>query len=49
MTQITTINPATGEQIDSYTHLSKDEAFAKVDACHDAFSEWKLRSLEERA
>jgi|TARA_R100000049_G_C1951654_1_gene99959 succinate-semialdehyde dehydrogenase/glutarate-semialdehyde dehydrogenase len=49
MNQVTTINPATGEQIDSYTHLSSDEAFAKVDACHEAFSQWKLRSLEERA
>ena len=49
MNQITTINPATGEQIDSYTQLSKDEAFARVDACHEAFGKWKLRTLEDRA
>ena len=49
MPDVTTINPATGDQLETYTHLTKDEAFAKVDACHDAFSEWKLRSLEDRA
>jgi len=49
MSNITTVNPATGEQLESYTPLSKDEAFAKVDACHQAFTEWKLRSLEDRA
>ena len=49
MATVTTVNPATGEDIETYTQITKDEAFAKVDACHDAFSEWKLRSLEERA
>lgn len=49
MPDITTINPATGEDIETYDHISKDEAFAKVDACHKAFGEWKQRSLEDRA
>ena len=46
---ITTVNPATGENIETYQTLSKDDAFAKVDACDKAFSEWKLRSLDDRA
>ena len=49
MSDITTVNPSTGEEIDTYRKSSKDEAFAKVDACHDAFTEWKSRSLEDRA
>ncbi|MXP09062.1 NAD-dependent succinate-semialdehyde dehydrogenase [Pseudoblastomonas halimionae] len=49
MNTITTFNPATGEDIETYNELSKDEAFAKVDACHEAFTQWKLRSLEDRA
>ena len=49
MGQITTVNPATGEDIETYDQLSKDDAFAKVDACHAAFDEWRLRSLEDRA
>ena len=49
MSSITTVNPATGENIETYEKLSKDKAFAKVDACHEAFTEWKLRSLEDRA
>lgn len=49
MATITTVNPATGEDIATYEQLSRDEAFAKVDACHAAFNEWKLRSLEDRA
>ena len=46
---ITTVNPATGEDIETYETLSRDEAFARVDACHEAFTEWKLQSLEDRA
>ena len=49
MSSITTVNPATGENIETYEKLSKDKAFAKVDACHEAFTEWKLRSLKDRA
>ena len=46
---ITTVNPATGEDIETYETLSRDDAFAKVDACHEAFTQWKLQSLEDRA
>ena len=49
MSSITTVNPATGENIATYQQMSKEDAFAKVEACHKAFTEWKLRSLEDRA
>lgn len=49
MSTVTTVNPATGENIHTYEQLSKDDAFAKVEACHEAFTEWKLRSLDDRA
>lgn len=49
MATVTTVNPATGKDIETYTQMTKDEAFKKVDACHEAFTKWKTRSLEERA
>ncbi len=49
MTTITTINPATKEPITSYALMSKDEAFEKVEACHDAFLQWRTRTHAERA
>ena len=49
MSSITTVNPATGEDIETYEMLSGEEAAAKVDACHEAFTKWKLQSLEDRA
>jgi len=49
MSTITTVNPATGENIESFEMISAKDAAAKVEACHKAFSEWKLKSLEDRA
>ena len=49
MNAITTTNPATGETIETYPTLSGDAAAAKVEACHEAFTAWKLESLEDRA
>lgn len=49
MSTITTVNPANGEDIETYDTLSGEEAVARVDACHEAFTKWKLRSLEDRA
>ncbi|AWW73917.1 succinate-semialdehyde dehydrogenase [Erythrobacter sp. KY5] len=49
MSSIKTINPATGETLEEYQQMSREEACAKVDACHEAFESWKLKSLEERA
>ena len=46
---ITTINPATEQELETYTRITREDAIAKVDACHAAFDEWRLRSLEDRA
>ena len=47
--RIMTVNPLTEEVIDTYSYMSDDEAKAVVQASHDAFQEWKLKSLDERA
>lgn len=49
MSSITTVNPATGENISTYDLVDKDRAMAQVDACHEAFLNWRLKSLEDRA
>ena len=49
MADITTVNPATGENIKEYNYMSKDEVNKIVDASHDAFLEWRKTSHEERA
>lgn len=48
MSTITTINPATEEEIQTYTLMSEAEATEKLEACHDAFLEWRKLSHEER-
>ncbi|MCL5246273.1 NAD-dependent succinate-semialdehyde dehydrogenase [Cellulophaga sp. 20_2_10] len=48
-TEFKTINPATEETIAKYTYINSDEATKKVEDSHNAFLEWKLTSLEERA
>lgn len=49
MADITTVNPATGENIKKYNYMSKDEVNKIVDASHEAFLEWRKTSHEERA
>ena len=49
MAQITTNNPATREDIETYDLMSKDEAFATIADAHEAFLQWRSRSHEERA
>jgi succinate-semialdehyde dehydrogenase / glutarate-semialdehyde dehydrogenase len=44
-----TINPTTGDVIETYTLLSSDEAGDIVERCHDAFEQWRARPLAERA
>ncbi|EWH14380.1 succinate-semialdehyde dehydrogenase [Cellulophaga geojensis KL-A] len=44
-----TINPATEETIVTYNYASSDDAKKKVEDCHNAFLDWKLKPLEERA
>lgn len=47
--QLTTINPLTEEVVATYSYMSDAEAAAAVKASHDAFLQWRLRSLDERA
>jgi len=47
--QITTINPLTEQVLETYDYMSDDDASAVVQASHDAFLDWRLRSLEDRA
>ncbi|QXT38947.1 NAD-dependent succinate-semialdehyde dehydrogenase [Gymnodinialimonas ceratoperidinii] len=49
MSKITTINPATEEELESYDVMSEGEAIERVEACHAAFLEWRKLSHEERA
>lgn len=43
-----TINPATGEVIQTYEMMSDDKVRSLLAATHDAFQEWKKTDLDER-
>mgnify|MGYP003583113910 FL=1 len=47
--QLTTINPLTEEVLATYDYMSDAEATAVVKASHEAYLQWRLRSLDERA
>jgi succinate-semialdehyde dehydrogenase/glutarate-semialdehyde dehydrogenase len=49
MSTITTINPATQEKIHTYQLMSQDEATQRLEACHEAFLEWRKLTHKERA
>ncbi|MEQ8307036.1 MAG: NAD-dependent succinate-semialdehyde dehydrogenase [Hoeflea sp.] len=49
MSKITTINPATEEEIQSYDLMTESEATKRLEACHEAFLEWSKLSHQERA
>ncbi|GGD46442.1 NAD-dependent succinate-semialdehyde dehydrogenase [Croceicoccus pelagius] len=46
---LTTTNPLTEEVIATYPYMTDDEADAVVQTSHDAFREWRLRDLDDRA
>ncbi|GAA0873050.1 NAD-dependent succinate-semialdehyde dehydrogenase [Gangjinia marincola] len=46
---LTTINPATEEQIATYDVYSKNQVKKEIELCHQAFMSWKQVSLEDRA
>ncbi len=46
--EITTINPSTGEPIETYAYMTQEEANTAVRNCHKAFSEWRHKSLKVR-
>lgn len=49
MSKITTINPATFEEIQTYELMSEVEAVERIEASHAAFLEWRKLSPVERA
>ncbi len=46
---IQTRNPATGETLETYETTSEAEVFAKIEAAHAAFLDWRKTSHEDRA
>ncbi|WP_299391030.1 NAD-dependent succinate-semialdehyde dehydrogenase [uncultured Gelidibacter sp.] len=44
-----TVNPATEEEIASYTYMSSENAFKAVTDCHNAYLEWRKTPIEDRA
>lgn len=49
MSSITTINPATEEELSTYDQMSEAEASKVVEACHAAFLDWRKTSHAQRA
>ena len=49
MPTITTINPATEKEIDSYQIMTEQQATERLEACHAAFLQWRKLSHQERA
>ena len=49
MADITTVMPATGEDIKEYNYMSNDEVNNIVEASHQAFLEWRKTCHKERA
>ena len=49
MSTITTVNPATEEEIQTYTVMDEQEATDRVEACHAAFMKWRKLTHDERA
>ena len=49
MSTITTINPATEKEIDSYYIMTDKEASDRLESCHAAFLQWRKLSHKERA
>ncbi len=47
--QLTTINPLTEEVVATYAYMSDDEAAAVVRDSHEAYLQWRLRSLDDRS
>ena len=45
----TTVNPATGEDIATYTHHTDDELTQLIDAADNAFDKWRRESFQTRA
>ena len=46
---LVTINPATGAEIDRFEIMTSTEVEHAIEACHQAFKDWRHVSLEDRA
>ncbi|MGM0544526.1 MAG: NAD-dependent succinate-semialdehyde dehydrogenase [Pseudomonadota bacterium] len=46
---ITTVNPTTGETLNTYALMNESQAIQVVEASHQAFLDWRLKPLEHRA
>ncbi len=46
---IATINPATGEQVQTFTPLTEDQLHLKIDQAQQAFEQYRQTSFSERA
>ncbi|GLO72403.1 succinate-semialdehyde dehydrogenase [Phaeobacter inhibens] len=46
---VTTVNPTTGKTLDTYNVLSGEALEDAVQRCHNAFLDWRLTSVEDRA
>ncbi|MBO9500687.1 NAD-dependent succinate-semialdehyde dehydrogenase [Brevundimonas sp. A19_0] len=49
MSTITTVNPATGQELETYDVMTEAEATERLEACHAAFLEWRKTDHSERA
>jgi succinate-semialdehyde dehydrogenase/glutarate-semialdehyde dehydrogenase len=49
MADITTVNPATGEDIANYDYMSAQQVDDIINESHEAFLQWRETSVEERA
>ena len=46
---IQTVNPLTEQVLETYPQMSDEQAMAVVQKSHEAFLDWRLKSLDERA
>ena len=46
---IQTVNPATGEILENYNYLTDKELNDAINKCHEAFLNWKNKSVKDRA
>jgi len=49
MSTITTVNPATEQELETYSVMTEAEATERLEACHAAFLEWRKTDHSERA
>ena len=45
--EIKTVNPADEKPITTYDLMDENQAFEAIEACHDAFDKWRLKSAKK--